>query len=358
MASKINLQMLKGVFKHRFFIHLIIWLLYIGYEVMLLFMLKVPIKPLSIIMVFTMHIGLFYFCTEYLFPVFLNKRRVLWFIVMLLLTFITYISLFIVVDLNFPPYWVDNPKDMLKFSYLVFRTLRGTRFVAFATAYWVIKKLVAAEKDNNTLLKKKYILELREKELNRAIINTELAYVRAQINPHFLFNTLNFLYLNTYPLSKDIAKSILILSDIMRFVIESNKNNGPTGLALEIKHIENYIKLNQLRFHHNLYIDFEYTGAPENKKITPFILMTLVENAFKHGDLMDVRYPLKIQLNMMSESIRFFIANKINTMELYEKHGIGMTNLERCLELFYGNRYSLNTQNDGKHYSCELEIEL
>jgi sensor histidine kinase YesM len=324
MAFSINLQLLKGGTARNLLTHLIVWLLYISYEVFILFVAKLPIKPHVIVIVFTVNIGLFYFCAYYLFPVFLNRKKILGFIVMILLTLIVYIALFIVIDFNFPPYWVNTPNDVLTYPFMIIRSWRGMRFIAFAIAYWVIKKLIAAERDNNTLLKKYYVQELREKELNRTIVTTELAYVRAQINPHFLFNTLNYLYLNTYPLSKDIAKSVLMLSDIMRFVTESNKNNAPTDLSLEIKHIENYIKLNQLRFHHNLYIDFEYTGTPTNKKIIPFILMTLVENAFKHGDLTDAKYPLRIRLDILSEGIRFRVTNKINTVKLYEHHGIGI----------------------------------
>jgi sensor histidine kinase YesM len=86
--------------------------------------------------------------------------------------------------------------------------------------------------------------------------------------------------------------------------------------------------------------------------------MTLVENAFKHGDLTDVKSPLKIRLDILSESIGFQVTNKINTVKLYERHGIGMNNVEKCLELFYDNKFNLDIQNDGQYYSCSLKVEL
>jgi LytS/YehU family sensor histidine kinase len=227
-----------------------------------------------------------------------------------------------------------------------------------AAAYWRAKKLIVTETRSNELLENYYIQELREEELKQTIATAELAYIRAQINPHFLFNTLNFLYSNIYPFSKDIAKSVLMLSDMMRFVIENNEEAKPIDLSLEIRHIENYIKLNQLRLNNSLYIDFEYTGIPGNRKIIPFILMTLVENAFKHGDLTNEKNPLKIRLDMLSKSTRFYITNKISTVKLYEGHGIGMSNLEKCLELFYEDQFKLVVHNDGQYYRCLLEIEL
>ncbi|MDN5284641.1 MAG: hypothetical protein JWR38_915 [Mucilaginibacter sp.] len=356
--SRINRKILRGGFTRKFLIHSVAWLLYIGYEFILLFLVKIPFNLRYITISFTVNICLFYFCANYIFPVFFDKKGILWPIVLTVIALTAYIVIFMVIDWNIIPYWLNTTKDILTYPYVLTRSWRGIRFIAFAAAYRVTKKLIAAEKDNSILLKKRYTQELREKELKRAVVTTELAYVRAQINPHFLFNTLNFLYLNIYPLSKDIGRSVLMLSDIMRFVMENNEGGKPTDLALEITHIENYIKLNQLRFHHSLYIDFEYTGSPDNKKIIPFILMTLVENAFKHGDLTDAKHPLKIRLDMLSESIVFHIANKINTIELYEHHGIGMSNLEKCLELFYNNKFQLSVQKDERYYHCTLEIEL
>ena len=358
MTPGINGKILRKGLQRKFLTHLIVWLLYIGYEIILLLLAKVPLKLYLTAISFTVNMCLFYSCANYIFPIFFNNKKILWPIVLTLLALIIYTVIFMIIDWNITPYWLNGTKDILTYPYFFTRSWRGVRFIAFAAAYRVTKELIAVEKDNSILLKKRYTQELREKELKRTVVTTELAYVRAQINPHFLFSTLNFLYLNIYPLSRDIGKSVLMLSDIMRFVMENNEGGKPADLALEITHIENYIKLNQLRFQQSLYIDFNYTGLPHNKKIIPFILMTLVENAFKHGDLADVKHPLKIQLDMLSESIVFHIANKINTIKLYEHHGIGMTNLEKCLELFYSNKFKLSIQNDQRYYNCTLEIEL
>jgi two-component system LytT family sensor kinase len=358
MAFKINLRVPK-VFKHRFFAHLIAWLLYIGYEASIGLLSKLPaILPQKLIVSFTVNISLFYFCADYLYPVFFDKKRILGFIALMLLALVVYTLIFIGLDLKFTSYLVHTSEDVLTYPYLLARSWRGMRFIGFATVYWITKKLLDVEKNHHMLLKKRFTQEVQEKELQRAIATSELAYTRAQINPHFLFNTLNFLYSDIYPLSGDVAKSVSMLSDMMRFVMGNKGSDGTTELSLEIKHIENYIKLNQLRFHHDLYIDFEYTGTPGNKRIIPFILMTLVENAFKHGDLTDVENPLKIRLDMLSESIRFQISNKINTAGVYEQHGIGMSNVKKCLELFYDNKFKLAIQNDGRYYSCGLEVEL
>jgi two-component system LytT family sensor kinase len=353
---KINGPINKPVRKYKPLLHLIAWLVYIGIESGPYFIGSTFQLVLFLLLPFVMYIGLFYFCTGYLFPLFYDKKKVLKFILVNLLVIVLYLMLVAWVTLMLYRY-LDKATTISFKNTLMNIIYRGSMFVALAIAYWIAKRLIATQKRNNTLLENYYLQELREEELKQAIATAELAYIRAQINPHFLFNTLNFLYSSIYPLSGDIAKSVLMLSDIMRFVIENNEG-GATDLSLEIRHIENYIKLNQLQSEYILYIDFEYTGILGNKKIIPFLLMNLVENAFKHGDLMDVKYPLKIRLEMLSESIRFCITNKISKVNLYEKSGIGMNNLEKCLELFYNNKFTLTTQNDGQYYSCTLDIEL
>jgi sensor histidine kinase YesM len=348
--------------KYKFLLHLVAWLAYMACECGSL-LIDTPPKSIAVyvLLPFVINISVFYFCVEYLFPVFYDRKKIFRFILLNLLVISLYLILrgwmaFAVLQHYSKPQ-IITLKD---FPITYFYTLiwHANWFMALAAAYWIAKRLIATKKRSNALLENYYVQELHEEEIKQVIVTAELAYIRAQINPHFLFNTLNFFYSSIYPLSKDIAKSVLMLSDMMRFVIENNEGGGTTDLSLEIKHIENYIKLNQLRFNHGLNIDFKSTGLPGDKKIIPFILMTLVENAFKHGDLTNVKDPLKIQLDMLDESIRFCITNKIRATKLYEHNGIGMNNLERCLELFYDNKFNLTIQDDGQYYSCLLEIEL
>jgi sensor histidine kinase YesM len=337
--------------KYKFLLHLIAWLAYMALECGP-FLANRPLKfiAVNILLPYVANISLFYFCAEYLFPTFYNRKKILRFILLNLLAIALYDWISSVIIQYYNKLYATS---MLYYSY------KGIMFMALAAAYWIAKRLIATEKRNNILLENYYVQELQEEELQQTIATAELAYIRAQINPHFLFNTLNFLYSSIYPLSGDIANSVLMLSDMMRFVIENNEGGSTTDLSLEIKHIENYIKLNQLRLHHSrLYVDFEYTGIPGDKKIVPFILMTLVENAFKHGDLTDVENPLKIRLDMLDESIRFCITNKISTVKLYEQHGIRMNHLEKCLELFYEDQFKLIVQNDGQYYCCMVDIGL
>ncbi|MDN5284640.1 MAG: sensor histidine kinase [Mucilaginibacter sp.] len=341
-------------------LHALLWLIYIVYEFSALLIIYTPktiILYYSLISIIS--IGFFYFCAEYLFPFFYDKKKIIRFILLTLLATTLYVIILILFNLVLIQFKPDGLTwaNIISWPRIYGLTVRVNWYMIIAAVYWRAKKLIVTETRSNELLENYYLHELQEEELKQAIATAELAYIRAQINPHFLFNTLNFLYSNVYLLSKDIAKSVLMLSDMMRFVIENNEG-GTTDLTLEIKHIENYIKLNQQRLNNNLHIDFEHTGISGDKKIVPFILMTLVENAFKHGDLTDAKHPLKIQLDIQSENIRFCITNKISVVKLHEQQGTGMSNLRKCLELFYDDKFKLTTQNNGQYYSCALDIEL
>ncbi|WP_158526250.1 sensor histidine kinase [Pedobacter paludis] len=147
-----------------------------------------------------------------------------------------------------------------------------------------------------------------EKEKHEA----EYAFLRAQINPHFLNNTLNFIYAKSLPLSADLATCIMTLSEIMQYSLEIDKDDRTTLLGDEIAHIKNVISINQLRFNNKLQLDFDIKGSLSNVRIIPLVLITMVENILKHGDCTDRLNPVYIILSVseQDQAIYFHASNK------------------------------------------------
>ncbi|MEI9957995.1 MAG: histidine kinase [Ferruginibacter sp.] len=134
--------------------------------------------------------------------------------------------------------------------------------------------------------KQRKILEAQKMQLEVDKSQANFKFLKSQINPHFLHNTLNFLYAKSLPYSPELSEGILTLSDIMRYALnESNGSDDKAPLKDEIEHVRNVIKINQLRFSNNLHVNFEVQGILNDVEIVPFVLITIVENAFKHGDL-------------------------------------------------------------------------
>jgi two-component system LytT family sensor kinase len=205
--------------------------------------------------------------------------------------------------------------------------------------------------------KQRKILEEQKMQLEVEKSQANFNFLKAQINPHFLHNTLNFLYAKSLPYSTELSEGILTLSDIMRYALsEGNAKNGKAPLKDEIEHVRNVIKIQQLRFSNKLNVQFDVEGILNGATIIPFVLITLVENAFKHGDLKTNEYPVVIKLKI-TDHLYFYCSNKkaVGPKEL--STGIGLENIKKRLELAYGKNYSLNVKDDGEVYTTELIIK-
>jgi len=220
--------------------------------------------------------------------------------------------------------------------------------ICFLVAY--ITTLREGQKQRKILEAQKLQLEIEKSQAN-------LNFLKAQINPHFLHNTLNFLYAKSLPYSPDLSEGILTLSDIMRYALsEGNAKDGIAPLKDEIEHVRNVIKINQLRFGNNLNVNFEVTGVVGDVKIISFALITLVENAFKHGDLKRPEYPIEIKLNVTGNKIHFYCKNKKKSGPKELSTGIGQENIKNRLDLAYGDKYSFKVKDEPEFYTTELTI--
>jgi sensor histidine kinase YesM len=207
----------------------------------------------------------------------------------------------------------------------------------------------------------RFELESKQKALENERLSAEINFLKAQINPHFLFNTLNNLYYLAYTQSENTTEVISKLSQMMRYMIYES-NHDRVRLSQEIEYMENYISLEKLRLNNNIPIHFHIHGTHREVMVAPLILITFLENAFKHGagnNLSDAW--IEIGLEIQEHSILFQIKNsKPEKMKIIqpEKSGIGLQNVKRRLELTYPEKYKLLTQDEPQFYSIELTLDL
>ncbi len=188
-------------------------------------------------------------------------------------------------------------------------------------------------------------------------LTAELAFLKSQINPHFLFNSLNNIYSLAYQKSAKTPEAILKLSEIMRYMLyESNDNM--VSLAKEIRYLENYIELQKLRFKDESFVHLDISGDPENQTIMPLVLISFVENAFKHGVATDEKSPIRITIKIESGKLFFRVINRKSDFNKDETGGIGLLNVHRRLDLIYKDKYKLTIDNSTDYYSCVLNLEL
>lgn len=186
--------------------------------------------------------------------------------------------------------------------------------------------------------------------------NAELSFLKAQINPHFLFNTLNNIYSLAIRQHENTADSIMKLSNIMRYVTD-DVNRDFVSLQSEVECITDYIDLQRLRLSKKVYIDFSVTGTTENKRIPPLVLMTFIENVFKYGISSHEPSTITIKLFAEEKNITFLCQNKLfSTERKVERTGIGIINTKQRLEHLYPNRHLLNITTDDNLYTVQLTL--
>lgn len=206
-----------------------------------------------------------------------------------------------------------------------------------------------------------FTLEAKTKAIENEKLTAELNFLKAQINPHFLFNTLNNLYYLAYTQSPNTTEVIEKLSQMMRYMIyDSNYPQVP--LSKEVEYMQNYISLEKLRLNNQIPICFEVKGKPEEVLIVPLIFITFLENAFKHG--VSNNHPnawVKILIDLKGKDCVYMVENsKIPSTapDTGKKSGIGLQNVQRRLELSYPGRYRLEVKDLPDRYAVQLNLTL
>ncbi|MBX2872648.1 MAG: sensor histidine kinase [Saprospiraceae bacterium] len=204
-------------------------------------------------------------------------------------------------------------------------------------------------------------MEARKKEFENEKLTSELRFLKAQINPHFLFNTLNNLYYLAFNQSPNTTEVIAKLSTMMRYMLYDS-NHARVPLDKEIEYIENYISLEKLRLNEEVPITVEVKGNTAGVTIVPLVLITFLENAFKHGVSNSSKGSwINVTLDVQQGICHYTVANsKIaeSGKTVTESSGIGLQNVKRRLDLSYPDSYQLEVKEDENAYFVDLKLNL
>lgn len=287
-----------------------------------------------------------YFNWWYLIPNYLNEKQ-----------FITYSSLLIIIALILSPLKI--------ILYTIFFSSQPEVIATVMKNQWWIFILLFLAGGISTIIKIAidWFQHQKEKtELLRSNMLSEISFLKSQINPHFLFNTLNSVYALSLKKSDKAPEMIVKLSEIMRYMLyESNEKK--VGLEREVDNIKNYLELERIRHSENTVIDIKVEGDISDQKIAPLLLTPFIENAFKHG-VKSARGNdyVHIHIHIMNEIITFSCVNNKsdNYFELNpdKKGGIGLINVKRRLDLLYKDGYKLHLINKSETFEVNLELNL
>lgn len=184
----------------------------------------------------------------------------------------------------------------------------------------------------------------------------ELAYLRAQLNPHFLFNSINNLYGLALTEPESTPDAILKLSELMRYMLyESNADQ--VSLVQEVEYLSSYIALEKLRHEGAVYVDFKVEGNLVGCQIAPLLLICFVENAFKHGTVSNPAQPIQLHLKVHSGHVQFTTRNQIVAKNKDLAGGVGLPTVRRRLALLYPHRHQLTVVGDANSFHCTLDLD-
>lgn len=202
-------------------------------------------------------------------------------------------------------------------------------------------------------------IALQWRQAQKEKSDAELSYLKAQINPHFLFNTLNSIYSLAIDKSDNTAPAVAKLSGMMRYVI-SDATKEFVPLEKEIAYIKSYIELQRVRFGESIHLFFEISGNPAGKQIAPLILIPFIENAFKYGVNAEEDSMIRIHIFIEENKLNMEVQNnKVNVQMAHEdKTGTGIANTQSRLRLLYPARHLLKIADNEKEFSVSLTLIL
>lgn len=362
----------------------IVWLFTRYYLVPSLIKDNEVVDAYASLQLFCQTVVLYYWLGHYVFPTYLYTRKIGRLLLLLLLTFegihvTNYYTFFLLAPLSNGV--SDLVSTYMERAWILYNKPNGLidwlfnldiAFINFGwTSFWVsLMLLVKVVKDIIVSQARTLRLETQNIVLERDNLALELNFLKSQINPHFLFNTLNSIYTRTVDVDEQAAELVLKLSDLMRYSLYES-NVEAIALANELEYIQNYLDLEQARHSkQQADITFSVEGDVDRYQIAPLLLVSFIENAFKHGVMLSRQQAyVHITVCLIGDKLLFTSRNslppkRVNSLPLNtganvsKSGGIGLVNVNKRLELLYPNRHKLSISQTDAYYKVELSLQL
>ena len=308
----------------------------------------------SAVMLTVVHMGLVYGILYFILPRYLSKNKnwaITTSLLLLLLCIVAFVNYFNFV-LNF--YISTRVGYFDKMPDMVFTIRAWGRQILFN--YPTIVGFALAIK----LLKNWYLKQKEAAQVAREKINAELQLLKAQVHPHFLFNTLNNIYSFILNGSPGATEAIKKLSALLRYIIYEC-NHPLVKLDKELKMIRDYIDLEKIRYGESFNMSLQIQGSPGDKMICPLLLIPFLENSFKHGASQMLTHPwVNLDIVIEDETLYFNLSNSKPTLagEKTITKGLGLSNVKKRLAILYPATHSLNITDDVMSFSVSLKVPL
>lgn len=338
-------------------IHILCWVIYIFYEIVVAGIIIGRFGNFwEHVIAYSIHISFFYLHAHVILPrANITTTNAIWRVpVVIACELVVYAFVYASIHLTFRSLLqieglsIENVDEIGK-QYIAGVLYRAMFFLFPSTGYYFFISTIKKNKEEAAR-------KIQVEQLNIKLLQSELNYLRAQINPHFLFNTLSFIKYNTKHSPKTASKAIMHLSSILDFAIQG-KNKSGVLLVDEIEQVNHLIELARLRFDDRLNVNFEYKLYDESVVSTiPMALLTLAENVFKHGNIEDQESPAWIFVEATPDRTVYKTSNLIRENKSFHSNKTGLENIERRLEKTHPGKFTFTFEHVEECFNVELYI--
>ena len=337
---------------HKVAVHATCWIIFCVYEILLAGIITKNFSPfIHYLLFYSINIILFYFHAHFLFNYTPSFKTNLWRVPLVVILEVGfYIFAYQLISYLLNKFLHNQPNmKFMNSLYIWGAGYRAVYFLLYSTGYYLLITYIT--KRENELKK---ILE--NEQLKNQVLKIEQDFLRAKINPHLLYNTLSFIKYAAKKRPLEADEAVNRLAAIMNFALDDNTET--ILLTKEIEQVENIIGLNQLRFNHTLNVELIINLDNLEVKLIPLILLTLVENVFKHGNLMDAENPALIKIECTADHLQIITRNLVIEKPIFESHNTGIKNIQLRLEQYYKGKYDFKFEKIDQTYYVDLKIDL
>jgi two-component system, LytTR family, sensor kinase len=328
-------------------IHILIWSAFIF--IPLLFMENIEARMRFMIFGWSMMVlmaGYFYFNYLFLIPRFLLQKKLAHYVVFLFAGLLVISSLNVIYCSVIHGYFIPNIHHRGPMRYAIMTISPAILAFGLSTSIRITDEWFKNER--------------QRKEMENEKLTSELAFLKSQVNPHFLFNILNNICSLARKKSDDTENAIIKLSQLMRYMMFESKDEK-VSLEKEVEYLQNYIELQKMRISGKVQIHFTVEGPVEQSMIEPMLLISFVENAFKHGISYIGDSGIDIFMKVSSKELNFSVENNIvskGAENIPSEPGVGLKNVLRRLELLYPGKHNISINDNNQRYKVLLTIKF
>jgi two-component system LytT family sensor kinase len=346
-----------------YWIHILVWFFFICYEVVAVgLMVGAFGHPVNYISHYLITIGVFYFSSLLVLPfAFKLKAHAFWRVplgvVLLFLIFLVanYYTDLLMIRWHF----ANRSKDFsLTWAYSSKLLYRWIYVFGFSSAYFFLKNYLMERGRAEEMEKQRLEKVIEEEKIKRALSKAQNDFLKAQINPHFLFNTLDFIYHSIAELSQEASQAVMTLSEMMRYAVDSGDLDDTVLLGEEIEQVEKLIYLYQLRKNMELKVMSYFSDQAMELRFIPLVLLTLVENIFKHGDVGHALHEIRITAIVEDGKLVIETSNAVNLRAGAASTNAGLKNIRERLRFAYGGDIAFYFAREGELFVTKIAVPV